>query len=410
MAVYLYALTSSGGVPLYSRTLGDGKPLPYPVVASLNGVHMYGKSGDVELLSAYSEQFNICWKTFHDSITLILAADKRLYNQRQIEDLLQTAFDGMVMLFGIDDLVSIKNVERFKRDIRVSYALLDYILRLYSTNSYSDITQCVDILASKSSDILQNTLNAFTDAASSLHGCLLINGRVMVATPEWCSLSAKEQILLCHAVNSLYLAPAARDVPIYLPNTSPNVAQRLVTFTLVDGVEVCLLCGQTPSLAQLEKEVGRFWQPFLDSLKSVQNSVDRNLPKDINVDSNILGFVLMNNRTSKCLSCYPSEPDEYNSQLALSSNIESKRNLLKKFVLSVLEMYPSFSGLEVLDSGSKSKTTAMETYSCARLYKCYAVNQPPHNMFLLFSAKVPTYAMSTVSRKLLEVVLKDRII
>jgi len=27
MAVYLYALTSSGGVPLYSRTLGDGKPV-----------------------------------------------------------------------------------------------------------------------------------------------------------------------------------------------------------------------------------------------------------------------------------------------------------------------------------------------------------------------------------------------
>ena len=32
MAVYLYALTSSGGVPLYSRTLGDGKPVSFPIL------------------------------------------------------------------------------------------------------------------------------------------------------------------------------------------------------------------------------------------------------------------------------------------------------------------------------------------------------------------------------------------
>lgn len=57
---------------------------------------------------------------FACSITLILVADKSLYNQRQLEDLLETAYDGMVMLFGLDDLILIKNVERFKRDIRVS--------------------------------------------------------------------------------------------------------------------------------------------------------------------------------------------------------------------------------------------------------------------------------------------------
>lgn len=46
-------------------------------------------------------------------------ADKSLYTQKQIEELLDIAYDGMVMLFGLDDLISIKNVERFKRDIRV---------------------------------------------------------------------------------------------------------------------------------------------------------------------------------------------------------------------------------------------------------------------------------------------------
>ena len=42
---------------------------------------------------------------------------------------------------------------------QVCYGLLDYILRLHSTSSFSDVTQCIDVLASKSSEILQvNTL------------------------------------------------------------------------------------------------------------------------------------------------------------------------------------------------------------------------------------------------------------
>ena len=37
-----------------------------------------------------------------------------------------------------------------------------------------------------------------------------------------------------------------------------------------------------------------------------------------------------------------------------------------------------------------------ETYSCARLYKCYAVNQTPYKLFILYTAKIPTYAMGWV--------------
>lgn len=45
--------------------------------------------------------------------------DKSLYSKHQIDELLDMIYDGMVMLFGQDDLMTIKNVERFKRDIRV---------------------------------------------------------------------------------------------------------------------------------------------------------------------------------------------------------------------------------------------------------------------------------------------------
>jgi hypothetical protein len=39
-----------------------------------------------------------------------------------------------------------------------------------------------------------------------------------------------------------------RDIPVYLPRTSPDTAHRLVTGTLVDGVTAVMLCGPEPSL------------------------------------------------------------------------------------------------------------------------------------------------------------------
>lgn len=38
MTVYLFALTSSGGVPLYSRTLGEGKSVSRLKIWLINGV------------------------------------------------------------------------------------------------------------------------------------------------------------------------------------------------------------------------------------------------------------------------------------------------------------------------------------------------------------------------------------
>ena len=74
-------------------------------------------------------------------------ADKELYSQRQIDDLLETAYDSMVILFGLDDLSSIKNVERFKRDIRVSIKTSRIIVLYYWLyHNYSWLLFILDIL------------------------------------------------------------------------------------------------------------------------------------------------------------------------------------------------------------------------------------------------------------------------
>ena len=48
-------------------------------------------------------------------------------------------------------------------------------------------------------------------------------------------------------------------MPVYLPQVSPNVAHRLLIFTLVvgklGGMRVCVLCGPEPSLADVQEKL-----------------------------------------------------------------------------------------------------------------------------------------------------------
>uniref|UniRef100_A0A4X2L0X4 Fuzzy planar cell polarity protein n=1 Tax=Vombatus ursinus TaxID=29139 RepID=A0A4X2L0X4_VOMUR len=69
-AVHLLCLAASSGVPLFSRSSRGGAPsrqqLPFSIIGSLNGVHMFGQNLDVTLRSARTEDSAVVWKTFHD--------------------------------------------------------------------------------------------------------------------------------------------------------------------------------------------------------------------------------------------------------------------------------------------------------------------------------------------------------
>lgn len=40
--------------------------LPFSVIGSLNGVHMFGQNLEVQLSSARTEDTTVVWKSFHD--------------------------------------------------------------------------------------------------------------------------------------------------------------------------------------------------------------------------------------------------------------------------------------------------------------------------------------------------------
>ena len=68
----------------------------------------------------------------------------------------------------------------------------------------------------------QTFLDAFTDCAESSFGCLLVHGKIAVATRKWWSLTSQELVLLSMLVSSLSPC-SSRDMPVFLPDCSPKV-------------------------------------------------------------------------------------------------------------------------------------------------------------------------------------------
>lgn len=155
--VHLLCLAASSGVPLFCRSCRGGAParqqLPFSVIGSLNGVHMFGQNLEVQLSSARTEDTTVVWKSFHDSITLIVLSSEEGASELRLERLLQMVFGAMVLLVGLEELTNIRNVERLKKELRASYCLIDSFLG--DSELIGDLTQCVDCVVPPEGSVLQ---------------------------------------------------------------------------------------------------------------------------------------------------------------------------------------------------------------------------------------------------------------
>ncbi|XP_076450889.1 protein fuzzy homolog [Babylonia areolata] len=404
MAAYLLCLSAGGGIPIFSRSHGDVKALPFPVIGSLNAVHMFAANHGASLKSTTTSDAKIVWRDFHDSLSLIVIMGNDQADDCHLHRLLENVWSAMVLLFGQDDLTSIKNLERFKRDVKVCFQLVDRLLEQSALTTFSDLTQAVDMVLTPDTASLQNFLDAFVEAADSPYGCLTVCGRVAVATASWWNLSATELVLLSLLLSCLPPC-SSRDVPIYLPHGSPSVPHRLLTFQLMRGVEVCVICGPTPSLTYLQKEVTRFWKPAGEVLRTAHSLVPRNFPLSVQLDHNILGFLLVNNETSRCLNSVFVNNSTEKEELV---SIPRRRQILRSFYKKVIGTYFS-SPVEGSEAGpSEFSHTASDTYIVCEGHKCYALSSPPYQLFVLYTPHIPTFAMRSITNKTLNAFTKDK--
>uniref|UniRef100_T1JJ89 Protein fuzzy homolog n=1 Tax=Strigamia maritima TaxID=126957 RepID=T1JJ89_STRMM len=401
MAAYLVCLTAAGGVPLFSRKIGDLKTLPFPVIGSLNGVHMFAKSKTVTLLSTATKDAQVVWKVFHDSIMLIFITTQQEDDKYGIH-LLQSVFDAMVLLVGLDDLTRIKNVERLKKDLRCCFKLVDTLL--YQSEAehglVGQMTLSVDCLLTPNHQVLQNHLEYFVESLGTMYGCLLVHGRLVVATKKWWTLSECEAGLLAMFI-SCCSKMTTRDIPIFLPVESPSVPHRLVTFCLLPGVEVCVLCGPTPSITEMEKRnFCNYWRNCQDVLLNTSKLYPKNCSVNVTLDSNILAFILVNTETKRCLCS--TQPVEKAKLMNSKQCQEILRAFYKWicgsfFVDTTQEVYRVFH--------TRLKHSATETYMCTDTFKCFAQCNESYQLFLLFNNQIPTYSLRSISHKTLDTII-----
>ncbi|XP_039365995.1 protein fuzzy homolog isoform X4 [Mauremys reevesii] len=370
-SVTLLCLTASSGVPLFCRSTGapSKHQLPFSVIGSLNGVHMFGANLDVLLTAACTANTHVVWRVFHNSITLIVLSAEEGASDFALGRLLDNTFSAMVLILGLEELVNIRNIERLKKDLRACYKLIDSFLAPLERSG--DLTQCVECVPVPHGAALQEGLEAFVAAAESRFGCLVVGGQLALATEPWWQLAPQELLLLSWLVGSLP-PPTARDYPIYLPHGSPTVPHRLLTCQLLPGLEACLICGPSPALHTVETElVPRFWKPLLEPLQACVRPQPHGLPPGTTLPPGVLAFLLI-----------------HREQRSSQSSVQPPG--------SGGEAPPQ----EPFQAGFPHR--ARHCYVVSATHKAYAIHAPQHQLFLLLAPHVPTFALRPLAARALQ--------
>lgn len=413
-SIQLLCLTASSGVPLFSR--GSVRQLPFSIIGSLNGVHMFGTGHDSTLSCCETEQGGrVLWRVFHDSLMLIGLSSDADISELHLRRVLENTWNCMVLVLGLDELANVRNVERLKRELRSCYRLIDMLLERGVADRdqglVGDLTHCIDCVLLSQPDLLQETLESFTRAAESEFGCLLVRGRLAVATEKWWRLDPQELVLLSAFAN-LPPGKASCDYPVFLPQGSPNVALRLLCFQLLPGAIACVLCGPRPSLYQVENEqVCRFWFPVMENLRSCLDLAKRSaLPSSVSLRWDVQAVLLINRESRRSVASLGHAFSKATPLLSPARRWE----LLRLFYTFAVTRY--FTSEEPPSSECPTAGLLHEEFSAGFTHlpthcylvtdecKCYAVHTPQHQLFLLTDLSVPTFALRSIATHTLDAV------
>ncbi|XP_029381525.1 protein fuzzy homolog [Echeneis naucrates] len=413
----LLCLTASSGVPLFTR--GASRQLPFSVIGSLNGVHMFGGGQGAVLSSCETDGGgNVVWRVFRDSVMLIAVSGGGPQGSREekvrLQRLLENVWNCMVLVLGQDELANMRNVERLKRDLRSCFGLIDQLLEERQEGILGSLTHCADSLLPPNPAVLQEAVDAFAQAADSEFGCLIVHGRIAAATEKWWRLAPQEVVLLSALTRALSASGSAScDYPVFLPHGSPTVAHRLLRFQLLPGADVCVLCGPTPTLHQAESGlVGRFWMPLVETLRDCLAVGERCLPISVSLRPDVLALLLINRETRRSVSCVRTPTNYLPSEPPLPSKAQCWE-LLKLFYIFSTTHY--FSQEETLcvspeERAQRSNTEdfvlgfthqPLQCYLVTDKCKSFGLQTPQHQLFLLVTSSCPTFALRTVATQTL---------
>lgn len=411
MSAYVICVTSGGGLPIFVRRKGNVESLPFSVIGSLNGTHMFGKSLNVDLRTVETDDYVASWREFSESLVLIGISSGCTVDV--LNKLLESVFNAIVLIVGSEEIKTQRNIERLKRELRICYPVIDRLLDsldcgdAHSKNS-SDLIGLAECIMCSENHLMQIVLDSFTECVDSVFSCILIHGKIAAATESWWTLNPVEINLLSLLATSEDTTNS-KDIPVFLPFKSPNVAFRFVTCTLIPDVQLACLCGPTPTLNEIEHSATNCFKNSTDILNTAVQCHPRNFPSSCHVDGGILGLLLINSNTGKYMI---SKNPQSNASKKPANNSHRLDILRTFFYQSVMKFLMHVTTEEQDDDKGKNDDSNMvsgtETYWCSEYHKCHAIKMNENILCVLYSSSVPTHAMKLISQNTLKQILTDK--
>ncbi|XP_058061143.1 protein fuzzy homolog [Anopheles bellator] len=397
MSIHLMCLTSDGGVPIYSKKRGDCETLPFSTIASLNGVHMFCKSKGIDLPITYLEESTVMWKEYEGTIVMI--GISRDITEKTLRHLLDYSYQAMVFCVGIQSIKKIKNIDRFKRELKHYYPLVDQLLEVVD----SDLFRYVDcVLCTESAGMLAK-LNEFSVQIGSPFCALLVRQRIACGTEGWWDLDVVDRKLLMLLLNAS--ATIQQDVPVYLPKKSPNIAYRFISIPLTQGVSICALCGAEPPYDVLQGISQQFWMSELDMLIAAEQNNVKHFPSSIELDPHILGFLLLHREHAKYVMSRGVQPlsntstgSKQQRTAGQSSGGNDRLDILRAFFHQSVDVMEDILR-EVIN---------LEQYWCTEYHQCHALIEGSSVLCVLYTSAIPTHLMKIVTQKTLNTLISDK--
>ncbi|CAO1328474.1 unnamed protein product [Diamesa serratosioi] len=389
MSIHVMCFTSSGQ-PIFSKKRGDCENFPFSTQASLNGVHLFCKTQNVGLNSTeFGDNGKIIWKEVESLIFIAISTN---LTEKTIKSLLDKAFHGMILHVGINEIRNIKNIDRFKRELKSYYQMIEKLIEFSET----DLLDYNETLICQESVEIQEKLNEFSEQTFSPYCCILSRSKIICATEGFNDLHVADRkllILMLTQSNALH-----KDFPIYLPHKSPTVAYRLISLPLIQGIHVCLICGIQPSYDELEVLSQEFWQNDYELLITAETSNPRNFPASIELDSSILGFLLINKIQNKFVI-------SRNIQQAPGKRSSHRMDILLSF------FHHSVDADDFKQSSFDSRSVIIkntEQFYTSDYHKCHALIREDLILCVLYLSAIPTHTMRFITSKTLHQLMQER--
>lgn len=324
----------------------------------------------------------VIWKEYESLLFIGISTN---LTEKTLRSLIDKSFQAMILHIGSNEIKNIRNVDRFKRDLKSSYfQIIEKLMEL----SENDLLDYNESILCYEAGAIQEKLNAFSEQTFSPYCFVLSRNRLICATEGFYDLNVIDRKLLILLLTQS--SALQKDFPIFLPHKSPTIAYRLISLPLIQGISVGLICGVKPTYFELEVLSQDFWQDHYELLVSAEVGNPRNFPPTIELDPTIMGFLLINKTHKKYI---------------ISNNIQQVAGKRSSHRMDILRAFfhQSVDTDDFQNSPLYGPETVKETeqYYTSDYHKCHALIKDETILCVLYLSAIPTHTMRFITQELL---------